>query len=315
MTGAPSHGDVSASGRGDDQAAAFALDGAPVGGRIVRLGPAVDTILRAHDYPAPVAQLLGECLVLAVLVGASLKFEGRLLVQARGDGPVSLLVADYATQGGLRGYAKVDPDALDRVAAQTPRPGAADLIGAGQLAMTIDRGPDFDRYQSLVPLEGASLAEAAGAYFEASEQVPTRVALAVGEVMGDAHAGWRAGGAILQRVAGDAARGDTDEAWNTAAHLFETISADELLDPAISESDLLYRLFHEQGVRLSAAADVRAACQCSSDRVLTMLARFPAAELTDLVEGDGRIEVVCEFCGSAYRLLPTDVDAARERLK
>jgi molecular chaperone Hsp33 len=189
----------------DDIVAAFQIQDQPVRGRIVRLGPAtVDVILRRHAYPDPVARLLGEALTLVSLIGASLKFEGKLILQVQGDGPVSFLVAEYRTNGSLRGYAHAEGDAVALVA---PGAEAQVFLGQGTLALTIDQGEHTERYQGIVPLEGRTLAECAELYFAQSEQVPTRLRLAVAEVDGPTgRPEWRAGGVLLQQVAGDQGR-------------------------------------------------------------------------------------------------------------
>ena len=288
----------------DDLAAAFQIDGWPVRGRIVRLGSAIHEVLSAHDYPEPVAALLGEACVLAALVGSSLKFEGRLLVQAQGDGPVRYVVADYGTDGTLRGFCRFDPAEVAAASEGFSRPGARSLLGQGVMIMTIDRGPDFERTQGITPIEGESLSLCAEHFFEQSEQVPTKVRLAVGAVQGGADAGWRAGGALIQVIAGDAARGSTEEVWERTRALFATLADDELLDPTVGPETLLFRLFHEDGVRLEGARPLRAQCRCSPERIETMLASFTAEDRADMVEPDGKIHVRCEYCGRNYELAP-----------
>lgn len=302
-------GAASPAGLGDDVVAAFQIDGQPVRGRMVRLGAVIDDILSAHDYPEPVGRLLGEAVMLAALVGASLKFDGRLLVQARGEGPVSLLAADYETPGRIRGYARIDAEAT---AALGTGADARALLGDGALAMTIDQGPDFNTYQSLVPLDAGTIAEAAAAYFDSSEQVPTRVHLAVGQVQtGAERPVWRAGGAIIQKVAADDARGDTEEAWNTASTLFDTLTDLELLDPALTMDRVLYRLFHEEGVRRADRVALTKRCTCSTEHIAGVLASFPETEIDGLAEDDGRLKVTCEYCNKDFFLERADVAAAR----
>jgi molecular chaperone Hsp33 len=291
----------------DDLVAAFQIEGWPVRGRIVRLGPVVDDILSRHAYPEPVANLLGEACALAALVGASLKFEGRLIVQAQGDGPVSYVVVDYDTSGALRGYCKFDAEKVAEVSGGFARPGAKTLLGGGVFVMTIDQGPQMDRYQGVTPIEGETLALCAEQYFAQSEQVPTRVRLAVGELeTADGHS-WRAGGAMIQYIAGDEARGETRDAWEREQMLFETLGEDELIDPTIPPETLLFRLFHEDGVRLFEAKPLRAFCRCSQDRVIGMLKSFPEEERGDMVEDDGVIRVTCEYCSRVYEVEPAEV--------
>lgn len=291
----------------DNLAAAFQIDGWPVRGRIVRLGEAINTVLSAHDYPEPVAALLGEACVLAALVGSSLKFEGRLLVQAQGDGPVRYVVADYGTDGSLRGFCRYDADEVAAVSTGFARPGAKTLLGGGVFIMTLDRGADFERTQGITPIEGESLSLCAEHYFEQSEQVPTRVRLGVGRITTTDGESWRAGGALIQVVAGDDARGSTEEVWERSRALFQTLADDELLDPTITPQTLLYRLFHEDGVRLEGARALAAVCRCSRDKIVTTLKSFPPEERAEMAEDDGLIHVTCEYCSTHYTLAPEDV--------
>lgn len=293
----------------DDLAAAFQIEGWPVRGRIVRLGATIDAILSAHAYPEPVAALLGEACALAALVGSSLKFEGRLIVQAQGDGPVRYVVADYDTDGHMRGYCRFDEDEVAAASQGFARPGARSLLGQGVFVMTLDRGPDFERTQGITPIEGESLSLAAEHYFQQSEQIPTKVRLAVGSVVTDAGVGWRAGGALIQLIAGDDARGSTEEVWDRSRALFQTLADDELLDPTITPETLLFRLFHEDGVRLEDARALVAQCRCSHERIAGMLTSFDPAERADMVEADGKIRVTCEYCATVYELAPEEITA------
>ena len=291
----------------DDLAAAFQIEGWPVRGRLVRLGQTIDTILGSHAYPEPVAALLGEACALAALVGSSLKFEGRLIVQAQGDGPVRYVVADYDTSGALRGYCRFDADEVARASAGFTRPGAKTLLGGGVFIMTVDQGPDMDRYQGVTAIEGETLALCAEQYFAQSEQTPTRVRLAVGQADIGEGPHWRAGGMLIQNIAADEARGSTEEAWTRAQAFFETIGEDELLDPTISAETLLFRLFHEDGVRVFEPKALQAFCRCSRDRIETVLKSFGADERADMVEDDGQIRVTCEYCSKVYAIDPASL--------
>lgn len=286
----------------DDLVAAFQIEGWPVRGRIVRLGPAIDEVLTRHDYPEPVAALLGEACALAALVGSSLKFEGRLIVQAQGDGPVPFVVADYDTSGGLRGYCRFDADRVEQASQGFVRPGARSLLGEGVFIMTIDQGPEMDRYQGVTPIEGETLALCAEQYFAQSEQTPTRVRLAVGSVDTGQGRRFRAGGLLIQNIAADDARGSTEDAWVRAQALFETTGEDELIDPTLSGETLLWRLFNEDGVRVFEPKPLRAFCRCSAERVATVVDSFSAEERAEMVEPDGKIHVTCEYCSRVYRL-------------
>ena len=288
----------------DDFVSAFQIEGEPVRGRIARLGAVVDDILTRHDYPEPVANLLGEACALAALVGASLKFEGRLILQAQGDGPVAYVVADYDTSGALRGYCRYDAERVAAASAGFARPGAKSLLGEGVFIMTLDQGADTERYQGVTPIEGETLALCAEHYFAQSEQTPTRVRLAVGQVQDDGPARWRAGGVILQNIAEDDARGATLDAWETAQALFETVGEDELIDPTLPAERLLFRLFHETGVRMFEPHALKAFCRCSEDRIKGVLRSFPTEERAEMVEADGLIRVTCEYCSRVYELTP-----------
>jgi molecular chaperone Hsp33 len=291
----------------DDLVAPFQIEHQPVRGRIVRLGPAIDEVLTRHAYPEPVANLLGEACALAALVGASLKFDGRLIVQAQGSGPVAFVVADYDTGGGLRGYCRFDADQVAEISSGFSRPGARTLLGEGVFVMTIDQGPRMERYQGVTAIEGETLALCAETYFAQSEQTPTRVRLAVGQADTDEGPQWRAGGLLIQIIAEDEARGSTREAWTRAQALFETLGEDELIDPRLPGERLLYRLFHEEGVRLFEPKPLSGFCRCSQEKILGMLRTFPPEERAQMVEPDGHIRVTCEYCSRVYALEPDAV--------
>ena len=316
----------------DDTVQPFEVSALDLRGRVVRLGPAVDTILSGHDYPQPVAKLLGEAIVLGVLLGTALKFEGRFILQTKTDGPVRMLVVDFMTPDRVRACARFDKKAVAE-AISAGRADAAALLGRGHLAMTIDQGGAKNRYQGLVALEGGTLEDAAHEYFLRSEQIPTRVRLAVAEeflaASGGATHRWRAGGMLLQfvpraperaRVAdidpGDAPEGTArhtvreDDAWVEGRSLVETVEDVELIDPAVSSERLLYRLFHERGVRVFNSAELRAQCSCSRDSVEAMLRSFPQTDRDDMVE-NGKISVTCEFCSQTYVFEPADVADAK----
>lgn len=291
----------------DDLIAPFSLDNAPVRGRIARLnGASLDPILRRHDYPWPVAMLLGEALTLAALVGSLLKADGRMVVQAQGAGLVPLLVAEHGA-GGLRGYARLAEGAAEKLANAGRMP-PSELLGSGSLVLTLDLGGDQSPYQGVVALEGETLAQCAETFFRVSEQTDTGIRLAVGEVIaGDAAPSWRAGGVLLQRVASDQARGDTAEDWSRANILFATVKDEELVDPGLDAGRLLYRLFHEEGVRMGEAMALQDRCSCNEERLAGVMSQFPKEELRDLVEPDGFLHARCQFCSRAYYIAPSKV--------
>lgn len=174
--------------------------------------------------------------------------------------------------------------------------------------MTIDQGPDMDRYQGVTPIEGETLALCAEQYFAQSEQTPTRVLLSTARVQTEGPAHWRAGGMIIQNIAGDAARGSTEDAWDTVQTLFQTLGEDELVDPTISGDTLLFRLFHEDGVRVFERTPLKAFCRCSEERIITVLRSFPMEEREEMVQKDGAIEVTCEYCSRVYKFAPDAVN-------
>jgi molecular chaperone Hsp33 len=291
----------------DDLILPFQADQADVFGRLVKLGPVVDTILSRHDYPEPVSKLLGEAVALTALLGAALKFEGKFILQASTDGPVDLLVADYQVPGKLRGYARFSAERVAEL--EDGDRDLSELLGQGHLAMTIDRGTDTERYQGVVPLEGESLTEAADTYFRQSEQLPTFIRLAVAKHFRGGQGGgwtWRAGGLLVQKLTsegGHGGAGDTslaEEDWMRAKLLAETVEDHELLDPLLPADRLLYRLFHEERVRAYQAVALQTYCSCSRDRVEELLRRFTSEDLKDMVV-DGEVWVTCEFCNSRYR--------------
>jgi molecular chaperone Hsp33 len=316
----------------DDTIQPFEVAALDLRGRVVRLGPAVDEILARHRYPEPVSKLLGEAIVLASLLGSALKFEGRFILQTQTDGPVSMLVVDFVTPGHVRACAHFNSERV-HAAIATNGASADALLGRGHLAMTIDRGPEASRYQGLVALEGGGLEAAAHEYFHRSEQIPTRVRLAVGEEFISAEGGarhrWRAGGILLQFLPkaperrrqsdldpGDAPEGTPahvlpeDDAWVEGRSLVSTVEDIELLDPGVSSERLLYRLFHERGVRVFRSADVRAQCSCSRDRVESLLRGFPEDDRDHMVK-DGVISVTCEFCNANYVFTPDEIVSDR----
>lgn len=294
----------------DDLVASFSLVGAPVRGRVARVSAnALDPILRRHDYPRPVAMLLGEALTLAALVGSLLKADGKVIVQAQGEGPVTLLVAEHRADGGLRGYARLAPGAAAGLANAHRMP-PADILGAGTLVLTLDQGEERTTHQGVVALDGETLAQCAESYFRESEQTETHIRLAVGELMSaSAPPLWRGGGMLLQRIAADAARGDPGEDWNRASMLFATVRDEELIDPDLASDRLLFRLFHEEGVRMAEPAPLTDRCTCSEARLTAVMKQFPADELRALIEPDGLLHARCQFCAREYKIPPENVIA------
>ena len=315
---------------GDDVVVPFTLETLDSRGRVVRLGDALDQILTRHNYPAPVARLLGEAVVLAALIGSSLKFEGKFILQTQTDGPVNLIVVDLDAPDGLRGYARFDADAVQKaIELGETKPGQ--LLGKGHLAMTVDQGAHMERYQGIVALEGGTLEDVAHTYFQQSEQVPTLVRLAVAQLTPQgrappALAGRRRAGAVSAAAwrahhAGPAGRRRLRQSRHAPtralpratngrrrARCSATIADDELADPDVSAERLLFRLFHEQGVRVFDPMPLEERCTCSAERIEAMLRdNFTAEERADMVV-DGEIEVVCEFCSADYHFKPHEFE-------
>ena len=312
MTEQPSEGSKEFTISDDDLILPFQAENADVVGRLVKLGPTVDTILSRHAYPDPVSRLLGEAAAMTALLGAALKTEGKFILQASTDGVVDLLVADYQVPGALRGYARFSAERLAKV----ENDDEASLLGQGHFAMTIDRGSDTDRYQGVVPLEGDTLTDAADTYFTQSEQLPTFIRLAVarhyqagGEGESEGAWTWRAGGLLVQKLTregGIASSKDFEEDWTRAKALAETVEDHELLDPTLSPERLLYRLFHEEQVRVYPAIPLKTYCSCSRERVEDLLQSFSAEDLADMVV-DGEVWANCEFCNARYNFDPADL--------
>lgn len=314
---------------GDDHVVPFEVAPLDMRGRSVQLGPLLDQILERHDYPEPVARLLAEAIVLTVLLGTSLKFNGKFILQTRSDGPVDMLVADFSTPKSLRAYARYDEARLaEAIAAGEASP--EKLLGKGVLALTIDQGAHTQRYQGIVQLDGTTLEEVARIYFRQSEQIPTDVRLSVAKMLVPAEGGsrelWRAGGLLAQFLpeAPDRLRlpdlpggdGDhtpdhdpTDNTWQEVLALLATIEPSELIDPTVGAERLLYRLFHEHGVRVFQGVQVVDQCSCSREKIRGILDGFSADEIVESTE-NGTIKVNCEFCSKAYEFDPAEFEPA-----
>lgn len=288
-------------GSSDNQVLPFAIEGMEVRGRTVRLGTVADQILAAHDYPPMVAHLLGQVAALTALLGSIMKIDGSFTVQAKAKGPLSLLVADFRSPGELRAYAEFDAGKVAALHDDAPIRG---LIGDGYLAITIDSAdPGMDRYQGIVELEGDSLADCAAAYFASSEQTPSelRLASARDPVSGN----WRAGGIMIQYL-GRPEQGrrrisdeEKEESWGRASILLDSVSEEELLDPALTLPRLLYRLYHEDGVRIFAPVKVKRGCRCSDGKIEAMLDSFTVRDRAEMAD-DGVITVTCAFCNKDF---------------
>jgi len=297
----------------DDLMQPFHVEAADVAGRLVRLGPLAHDVLSRNDYPAPVAALLGETVALSIALAGALKYDGVFTLQVKGEGAVSLLVADVTSAGVVRGYAQFDGARVLRATAaegweRSPVPA---LLGRGQLAFTVDQGARTERYQGIVELTGATLASSAEHYFERSEQLRTALVLCSGRAGVGEGGRWRAAALVLQRLPiaeeGGTPREELEEDWRRALALLATSSAAELLDPVLAPDALLYRLFHQEGVRLYQPAALRFGCRCSRLRVERTLRALPRAEIESLTR-DELVVVTCQFCHASYNFDRRELD-------
>lgn len=275
-----------------DRILPFQLEGNAVRGRLVRLGTSINVILKQHDYPASVGHLLAETTAMAAALGTSLKFDGIFTLQARGDGAVSMLVADVTSDGALRACAQYDAQRLQ---------GEGALLGKGTVVFTVDHNLSKERYQGVVALEGDSLTEAFQTYFRQSEQIPTGILAAASR---DEAGQWSAACLLLQRMpheGGVDAPTDTaqEEDWHRAMMLMQTCTEKELLDASLPPEELLFRLFHQEGVRAFEALEVRHECRCSRERIAALLAGMPKEDVAHMVV-DGHASVTCQFCSKSY---------------
>ncbi|NOT70845.1 MAG: molecular chaperone Hsp33 [Hyphomicrobium sp.] len=289
----------------DDAVIIFRTVRSGVFGRVVRLGSVADKILKAHGLPEVGAQALGEALALAALLGSALPGKGNIAVQTRTNGLVQVLYADCEAPGRLRAYARFDGGTLAALKQSGQTPGAAQVLGDGHLAVTIDPGDMAERYQGVIALDHVPLAQAAATYFESREALPTFVRLAVAQHYAGAKGGlpaamsWRGGGIMIQNPQPEADEGG-DDPWSRVRMLTATVEDHELLDPALSAERLLLRLFHEEGVVIDGVVPLTTYCKCSRERVALVLASFGADDLEDMRDETGKIAAKCEFCAAAY---------------
>lgn len=309
----------------DDIVLPFQIAPSGLRGRLVRLGRSVDTILRRHAYPTPVATTLAEMVAIAAALAVTLKYNGVFTMQVKGGGPVRLMVADVTTDGALRGYAQFDDDA---VAALGPeRPSVPRLFGAGYLAFTVDQGAHTERYQGIVELTGGTLAECIHHYFRQSEQFQAGLKVAAGEhVAANGQRQWRAGALMLQRLPPEDAQGsaegrdqidapnldveDSEEAWRRALMLAASATSAELVDPDLPAWKLVDRLYLAEGVHIYRPHEMAHRCRCSRERVADVLRSLPAPEIDEL-KIDGKIDVRCEFCNRNHIFDAADLAALR----
>ncbi|KIT17015.1 Hsp33 family molecular chaperone HslO [Jannaschia aquimarina] len=311
----------------DDTVLPFQLDASDIRGRVARLDGVLDEVLRQHDYPPQIEALVAEMALLTALIGQTIKLRWKLSLQVRGDGPARLIATDYygPTEDGqparIRAYASFDRDRLLAHVRDEP----FDLIGKGYFAILIDQGKDMAPYQGITPIAGGSLSACAETYFAQSEQISTRFALSHGRpTEPGVEEGWRAGGVMLQHMpkaspyasgeggsgegglltASDILDDDGQENWNRANLLLDTTEDLELIGPSVSPTDLLVRLFHEEGPRVFDPQPIRFGCTCSSERVRQSLSIYSAKDIAHMTTEDGIVTADCQFCGAHYEFEP-----------
>lgn len=309
----------------DDAVIPFQVKELDIRGRAVQLGETLNSILTRHQYPEPVSTLLAEALVLTVLLGTSLKLKGKFILQTHSNGPVNMLVCDFSPPSSLRGYARFDKEQLKQATAND-QISSATLLGRGTLAFTIDQGIHTQPYQGIVALEGENLQEASHTYFDQSEQIPTDIRLAVAILVnrdqhGKPQKSWRAGGILAQLLPQESSHYkiyESDEKreeirthdrlkdqWQEAKALMATIESAELTDPQVGSKQLLFRLFHEQGVRVFNPFSLVDQCSCSRGKIKEILEGFPTDERNKMVQNK-YISVKCEFCSTTHRFKPQE---------
>jgi molecular chaperone Hsp33 len=296
----------------------FRLEKSSVRGRMVRLGPVLSDIMQQHNYPPPVSSLLSEVLTLCVLLSAMLKYEGIFSLQISGDGPIRTLVADVTSKGEVRAYAGFDEAAVKKLAkrkTKTTHGGYYHLLGKGFMAFTVDHAGSDNRYQGIVELKGNSIVEAAQHYLTQSEQIKTSFKMAVHPQ--DNY--WRAGGIMIQQLpdeeAGKTGAEPLLEDWTRAAMLLSTCSEGEILSPVLHSADVLYRLFHEEGVRIYSPTHLRFKCRCTRSRVIDILRTIPRPEIEEVCKKEGKVVIKCEFCSENYDFVEQQLDEVYQERK
>ena len=281
----------------------FVFEHYPIRGHLVHLDAAWRALIEHRDYPEAVRDLLGEAVAASLLLAATIKFDGVLSLQLQGDGAVHLLLAQCTSGLGLRGLARYQEDA-ERAAASAAESRVADLIGAGNLTVTLETDEGAQRYQGIVPITGERLAESLQGYFENSEQLPTRLWL-----YADAQG---ASGMLLQRLPGEGGGGtaagdaEVDDAWRRVQMIGDTLTREELR--TLSDLEILRRLFNEDDLRLFEPSPVYFRCRCSRERVAGMLQGLGEVETRAVLAERGEVEVRCDFCNRAYVFDAVDVE-------
>ncbi|WP_135450576.1 MULTISPECIES: Hsp33 family molecular chaperone HslO [Tabrizicola] len=308
----------------DDTVLPFQLDASGIRGRVARLDGVLDQVLKQHAYPSVIEALVAETALLTALIGQTIKLRWKLSLQVRGNGPARLIATDYygPTEDGqparIRAYASYDADRLD------PHADPFSQIGEGYFAVMLDQGEGMLPYQGFTPIAGGSLSACAETYFAQSEQIPTRFALAFGE---SAEPGrplrWRAGGVMLQHMPAtggvaaeqgsgeggllthaDILGGEASDDWNRANMLLDTVEELEMIGPSVTPTDLLVRLFHQEGPRVFDAQPVRFGCSCSEEKVRNTMSIYSQKDIAKMTTEAGVVTADCQFCGAHYELDP-----------
>lgn len=290
----------------------FSMPEIGIRGRMVRLEEASARALSAHELPESAGRVLSEALVLTAMLASSVKLDGRLTLQTRSSGPLDLMTVDYygpdeqRACAGLRGFARLDSEKLNALGRDDRNFGR--LLGDGSLAITIEPKLGDQSYQGIVPLSPQGLASSAEGYFTQSEQLPTAIRLAAAPafVPGSKQPSWRAGGIMLQAIP-DANRDEDD--WNRLSLFLETVEDIELLDTALAAEDLLWRLFHDDAVRVHAPERLAFYCGCDGARIARILRAYSEEDRRALPDADGIVRARCEFCGIVHAIGPQELAA------
>ncbi len=292
----------------DDLIQPFLIEASGLRGRLVRMGPTLSDVINRHDLAPAAKNLMAEFVILAATLSAALKFDGIFSLQAKGNGPVSLMAADVTSDGGVRAYA--------RVARDVPPPAKVDgspiprLLGAGYLAFTIDQGEHTELYQGIVDLQGSTLIDCIHHYFRQSDQFSAAITLAVNSKVPDE---WRGGALMLQRLPKDElniCKEEMDEDWRRATILMGSCEKKELTSATLTGHELLFRLFHEDGVRVFDTHPLRFSCRCSRARAQGILAMLSEEEIEEY-KINKRISITCEFCNTEEWFDDAQITAAR----
>ena len=290
----------------EDMVLPFQIENADVTGRFIRSQDVIHDILERHNYPEPIARLLGEALLVTGMIGSGMKLRHRLLIQIQSDGAISMVIAEYRASGTMRGYVKFKQDMFERwTGGEDVNPFL--LLGKGHVAMTVDDGENMTPYQGIVPLEGQSLSAVILRYIEQSDQILSSLKLHLEKIsITDEKSVWRGGAIILQKLgrAGEDFKTilpdeEALETWQRACALFHTVQNDEIIDAELSPDRLLYRLFHEDGIRIFPKTSISFACSCDAKRLRVILGNNSPEDLTHMAV-DGIIHADCQFCNAHY---------------